>query len=232
MIGPRAGDTDAPLWPPLERGVVLSGRIPPHMTTQKSTRRLREQARAWPTRGVDMADPTRRNPDIMTGQRYGRLVVLDPSRRAPKSPSQYTGERAAECRCDCGVLTVARWSNLRREKTTSCGCLRSEQIAARGKATATHSMTGHALYQTWVHMIDRCANVNAHNYRWYGARGIAVHEAWQCGPVEFIAYVEGAIGPRPDGMTLDRIDNDRGYQPGNLRWATPSTQAANRRTHA
>lgn len=179
-----------------------------------------------------MADPTRRRPPVLRGQRYGRLVVLDPSMRAPKSPSQYTGKQAARCRCDCGAERTVLWQMLRNGRTSSCGCLRSEQIAARGKATATHGMTGHPLYQTWAHIIDRCMNPSAHNYLWYGGRGISVHAAWVATPVEFIAYVESTIGTRPAGMTLDRVDNERGYEPGNLRWASAVEQAANRRGHA
>lgn len=83
----------------------------------------------------------------------------------------------------------------------------------------------HALYSTWKGMKERCSNPNHIRYAEYGGRGITVCERWRDNFWSFVADV----GERPDGHTLDRVDNDRGYEPGNVRWATRSEQNANKR---
>ena len=78
-------------------------------------------------------------------------------------------------------------------------------------------------------MRKRCTNPKAHNYQYYGGRGISVYEPWRHDAGAFITWIEENIGPRPEGMSIDRIDNDGDYEPGNLRWATHSQQVRNRR---
>ena len=99
----------------------------------------------------------------------------------------------------------------------------------------THGLYQHPLYRTWQTMLHRCENPQNKNYRHYGGRGIQVCERWH-DPAVFIADVEAAIGPRPAGTypsglplySFDRRDNDSGYRPGNVRWATAKEQLANR----
>jgi hypothetical protein len=79
-------------------------------------------------------------------------------------------------------------------------------------------------YGTWVSMRVRCSNPNSRNYKWYGARGVTVCERWS----SFENFLAD-MGERPEGRTLDRINNDLGYEPGNCRWATPKEQIANQR---
>jgi len=92
-------------------------------------------------------------------------------------------------------------------------------------------LSDHWLYLTWHMMMHRCGNPQVHNYSRYGGRGIKVCIRWH-DLGAFIEDIENILGPRPDKYTLDRIDNDGDYEPGNVRWASPTMQAANRRPRA
>lgn len=149
-----------------------------------------------------------------------------------------TGEPTAglhskvRCRCDCGTERMVLVFSLRSGKSQSCGCLKREQVgtlASRTRWTNSHGLSRHPLYQLWKRINRRCYDPEATQYRWYGARGIGVHEDWRHDAEAFITYVEQNLGPRPDGKSLDRIDNDGDYAPGNVRWATATEQAHNRR---
>ncbi len=90
----------------------------------------------------------------------------------------------------------------------------------------------HPEYQTWKNIKQRCLKPGHRQYASYGARGINLAPEWVIDFPAFAAYLDAAIGPRPDRCTLYRIDNDRGYIPGNLRWADTTTQLVNRRMSA
>ncbi len=89
------------------------------------------------------------------------------------------------------------------------------------------NVNAHPLYKTWISMRVRCNNPNAHGYECYGGRGITVCDRWD----SFELFVED-MGVRPQGFTLDRINNDEGYSPDNCRWAAKATQLSNRRDYA
>lgn len=162
---------------------------------------------------------SRRVIDI-TYQRFGRLVVLSPHSRV--SARQ---KIAWLCQCDCGNTAVVMGEHLRSGHTQSCGCLQSDVTTERNM---THGMADDGLYATWGKMNQRCVNPNTPRYERYGGRGIAVCDEWKVSFPSFLAYVSQLPHYGEEGYTLDRTDNDGNYEPGNVRWASPTEQSRNR----
>lgn len=154
----------------------------------------------------------------LTGRTCGRWLVLY---RAPN-----IGRRTAWwCECDCGAFRVVLTQSLRNGSSASCGCLKRERMSG---VMAVHRACGTREYNSWQNMIQRCTNVNRKEYANYGGRGITVCPEWR---LSFEAFYKD-MGPRPEGMTLDRADNEGNYEPGNCRWATRSQQNHNQRRRA
>lgn len=158
----------------------------------------------------------------LTGEHFGKLVVL---------ARVGTDERGHiwRLRCECGNEVERRTADLMRTRRPpkSCGCLRHVgQNGRRWKHGQSHraSERESPTYGSWSAMIQRCTNPNSVNFADYGGRGITVCERWR----DFQAFLAD-MGERPKGMTLDRENNARGYEPGNCRWATRSEQNRNRR---
>ena len=147
--------------------------------------------------------------------KYGRLTVL---RRVPSNNNHLRWL----CRCSCGEEVSVQSSNLSSGNTKSCGCLQKELTALR---FTTHGQRQTKEYVIWADLRKRCRNKKWKDYKNYGGRGITVCDRWE----RFENFLED-MGLRPEGLSIDRINNDGNYEPDNCRWATSKQQNRNRRS--
>jgi len=154
----------------------------------------------------------------LVGQKFGRWSVIGPPERVR------SGRRVRvfwPSRCDCGTERLVQGDHLHSGASTSCGCIQREKIGALRR---THGLSQTRAYSVWNAMMQRCFNPNDRWYPDYGGRGITVCK-YYC---DFMNW-RADWGNQPDGMSIDRIDNNGNYEPGNIQWATPAMQNANRR---
>lgn len=163
-----------------------------------------------------LAERNRRNRRCLTGQRFGRLVVLGNA-----EPDKYGASRYL-CKCDCGNEKIVGISQLKRGTTSSCGCMKIKYGVSKKGENAR-------LMRIWDGMRDRCLKKHDPNYHNYGGRGITICDEWTDDFWEFCKWARGH--GYADDLQIDRIDNDGPYSPSNCRWVTPKNNSRNRRNN-
>jgi len=161
-----------------------------------------------------------------SGERVGSLLLRKETRRLLGKYSR----KAWECICDCGKSVVVIETFLMNGSNKSCGCARIARAATMHRTHGLGGRDSHPLYVTWQNMVHRCHNPSNKRFARYGGRGISVCDRWRFG-ADGLTGTECFIqdmGDRPKGMSIDRIDNDGNYEPGNCRWATQVQQMRNR----
>lgn len=148
----------------------------------------------------------------LTGHKYNKLTVLHRQGHRHGKPAWF-------CECECGGTKIVTGADLRKGNTTSCGCRMKERAK-------THGMTNTRLYGIWTGIKDRCYNSKNEHYNRYGERGIVMCDEWNNDFMNFYNWAT-ANGYR-NNLTIDRIDNDKGYEPFNCRWTTMQTQGTNK----
>jgi hypothetical protein len=151
----------------------------------------------------------------LIGQKFNRLTVI-------KLLGKKSGHNNYLCQCDCGNFTEAAPTNFKSGKIKSCGCLRKEG------SNLKHGLKGHYLYSLWSSIKSRCYIKSATGYKNYGGKNIIMFQEWKNDFKLFYDWIIENLGERPSkAYSLDRINNLKNYEPGNLRWATQSEQSQN-----
>ena len=157
----------------------------------------------------------------LTGKRFGRLLVLSQDFNCKRSKTTKW-----VCKCDCGNVKSINGASLRRGLTKSCGCLQSELTSERCRIYKGDAV-GERLHSIWHGMKERCNRESCISYPLYGAIGISIYDEWNS---SFLAFYEWATqNGYAIGLSIDRVDNSKGYSPDNCRWVTPKDQSNNTR---
>ena len=156
----------------------------------------------------------------LLNQRFGKLEVIGQARNSESKRIMW------KCRCDCGNIIFALSFHLKNGRTKSCGCLAKQRLKT---LAVKHNMSHTRIYRIWKTLRKRCNNPNDTNYKYYGKRGISVCKDWDN---DFMSFYNWAMqNGYEDNLTIDRIDNNGNYEPGNCRWVDMKTQNSNNRNN-
>jgi hypothetical protein len=192
-----------------------------HQTELRRQRKADDRAHG----NYDESDLTRRNLALIASQgkraRNGNLDALEALGQLRRHADAWLAQAVNGCR-DRGYSDhdIAQVLGVTRQAV-------SQRYPRENYSSTTHGLHSHELYPTWKAMLQRCESRSADSYRYYGGRGIRVCAEWH-DVANFITWIEQNLGARPEEMTLDRIDSDGNYEPGNVQWATWSEQRINR----
>jgi hypothetical protein len=156
----------------------------------------------------------------LTGKKFKRLLVMKMVERTSKVTYW-------ECLCECGNITILPMGALRSGHTSSCGCLRYDANKGKIPSNKRHGISKTPIYYAWANMLKRCTDPKNDQYYNYGARGIKPCEKW----MTCEGFLEDMQESYSKGLTLDRLDNDKGYSKENCKWSTLTEQANNKRNN-